>query len=388
MALSTWSGVLFAIACFLNSGSTSAVQHEAVFAPKHETVIPKWRTDLRSAIESVPLGEVFGRVREYKALPRTSLWFTNNNTIVTTLVTREDKPGLSSRDGSDSTLSLRLRPVLLSAATGKVIAIPDWPINSRDAGIVVAHDGRFIVQAGGELTLYAPDLRPLKTLKLPPPAEGDWIAHPSFTGKNVLFLPSGHRTGSWLWLETDTLQILHSWEDTQTGDVAIADDRIAMVTCTWVHNCHPEVEVRGISTDWTTIAPGYPQSSPQFISDDMVFVSGNPMRLIRTDGKVVFVEDKLTEGCWWGRAFPSADAERFVVPSCAVKGAVATLDIGGRTVLKKIFLYDSSHQKSYTVELQGPTIKNLTLFAVSPDGLQLAILNDNSVEVIQLPPLR
>jgi hypothetical protein len=326
-------------------------------------------------------------VREYKALPRTSLWFITNDTIVATLVTREDNLGLSSRDGSDSTLPLRLRPVLINAATGKVIAIPDWPINSRNAGIVVAHDGRFIVQAGSELTLYALDLRRLKKLELPALAEGDWIAHPSPTGKNVLFIPPGHKKGSWLWLETDTLQILHSWEDVQTGDVAIADDTIAMVTCTWGHNCDPELEVRGISTDWTTIAPGYRQSSPQFVSDDMVFVSGNPTRLMRTDGKVIFVEDKST-GCWWGRAFPSADAKRFVVPACAVKGAVAALDMGGRTALKKIFLYDSSHQKSYTVDIQGPAIKNLTLLAVSPDGLQLAILNDNSVEVIQLPPLR
>jgi hypothetical protein len=31
--LSTWSGVLFAIACFLSSGSTDALQHEAVFVP-------------------------------------------------------------------------------------------------------------------------------------------------------------------------------------------------------------------------------------------------------------------------------------------------------------------------------------------------------------------
>jgi hypothetical protein len=388
MALSISSGVLFAIVCFLSSGSTVALQHETALAPKDGTVGPKWRTDLRSAIENVPLGEVFGHVREYKALPRTSLWFTNNDTIVATLVTREDKLGLSSRDSSDSTQPLRLRPVFLNADTGKVIGIPDWPINSRDAGIVAVHNGRFIVQAGSELTLYASDLTPLKKLKLPELATGEWIAHPSPTGKKVLFLPPGHRTGSWLWLETDTLLISRSWEDTQTGDVAIADDWIAMVTCTWVHNCQPEVEVKGVNTDWTNIAPGYRQSSPQFISSDMVFVSGNPTRLIRTDGKVVFVEDKLAEGCWWGRAFPSADAERFVVPACAVKGAAGALDIGGHTVLKKIFLYDSSHQKSYTIDLKGPTIKNLTLLAVSPDGLQLAILNDNSVEVIQLPPLQ
>lgn len=384
MALLTSSAVLFAVACSLISGSAAA----PVITPKHETVTPKWRTNLRSVIGSAPLGQVFGRTREYKALPRTSLWFTDNNTIVATLVTREGKPSLSSRDGSDTTLPLRLRPVFLDATTGKVMATPDWPSDSRNAGIIAVHDGRFVTEVGNELTLYASDLKPLKKSKLPSLPEGDWIAHPSPTGKNILFLPPGHRAGSWLWLETDTLQILHSWEDTQNGDVTVADDKIAMITCTWSHDCEPHIQVRGIATDWKTIAPGYRQSYPQFVNEDMLLLSGNPIRLIQADGKVVFVEDTPFEGCWWGRAFPSAGGQRFVVPACAVKGAVAALDIGGHAVLKKILLYDGpSHGRSYTLDVKGPPIRDLTLFAVSPDGLQLAILNDDSVEVLRLPPL-
>jgi hypothetical protein len=58
-------------------------------------------------------------------------------------------------------------------------------------------------------------------------------------------------------------------------------------------------------------------------------------------------------------------------------------------VLKKILLYDgSSHGRSYTLDVKGPLIKDLTLFAVSPDGLRLAILNDDYVEVLRLPPLQ
>lgn len=349
--------------------------------------MPKWRISLKSAIGSPPLGKVFGRVQEYKALPRTSLWFTDNNTLVATFVIREGKGDLSSRDSVDTTLPLRLRLVFIDATSGQVLTTPDWPTDSRDAGVIAVRDGRFVTQRGSELTLYTPDLKPLKKLKLPRLTEGDWIAHTSPTGKNILFIPSGHRTGSWLWLETDTMQIIHSWEDKQTGDVTVADDKVAMITCTWSHECEPHIRVRGTTTDWKTIAPGSRQSYPQFVNEDMLLLSGSPIKLIQTDGSVVFAEDLPLEGCWWGRVSASSGGQRFVVPRCAGKGAIAALDVGQRAELKEILVYDSpSQERSYTLDLKGPTIKDLALLAVSPDGLRLAILNGDSVEVLQLPP--
>jgi hypothetical protein len=340
-------------------------------------------------IESAHLGEVFGRGRESAALPRTSLWFTDNDTLVATFVSREGSGELSTRDGSNSNLPLRLRPVFLDAATGKVLATPDWPTESRDSSIIAVHNGQFVTQGGNELTLYTPDRKPLKNLKLPPLTEDDWIAHPSPTGKNILFLPPGGGAVSWLWLETDTLQVLHSWKDTHSGDVAVADDKMAMVTCTWTFDCKHYIEVRGITTDWKTIALGSSQSFPQFVNEDMIFLSEDNTRLVQADGKVVFVEDAPFQKCWWGGAFPSAGGRRFVVPRCTGKGAISSLDIGGHTVLKEILLYDAPfYTRSYVLELKGPKIKDLTLLAVSPDGLRLAVLNDDSVEVLQLPPLQ
>jgi len=159
------SMAVIAVACFLISRTRAVPQHETVVASKHETVSPKWRTDLRSVIGSAPLGVVYGRAREYKALPRTSLWFTDNKTIVATFVTRAGKPSLSSREGSDTTLSLRLRPVFLDATTGKVVANPDWPSDDRNASIIAVHEGRFVTQVRNELTLYASDLQPLKNFE-------------------------------------------------------------------------------------------------------------------------------------------------------------------------------------------------------------------------------
>jgi hypothetical protein len=389
IVLSTYSVVLFAIACLLNSGSAPRSQSGAVTLPRHESIAPEWRTDLRSAIRGARLGEIFGQGREYKAFPRTSLWFIDNRTIIATVLIRDANPGLSGRNSSDPNASLRLRPVLLDAISGKVMATPEWLSNSRNAGIITVHEGKAVTQVGNELTLYGSDLKPLKTLKLPSVPEGDWIAHPSPTGKTILFLPPGHRTGLWLRLDTETLGVRDSWEDTQNGDVAASDDQIAMVSCTWSHDCKPAVEIRSVATGWQAIAMGYPQSYPQFVDEDLLFLSGKPSSLIHTDGQIVFTDDLPFQRCWWGRPIPAAGSQRFIVPACAVKGAAAPLDISGHEVLKKILVHDDlSNAWSYIIDVKGSTIKGLTLLAVSPDGLHLAVLAKDSVQVFSLPSLQ
>ena len=387
MALSTYSAVLFAIACFLTSGSASAPLSGTSNAPERGNLEPKWRVDLTSIVGSASLGKVFGRTREYQGLPQASLWFTSNETLVATFVTREGQPELASRDGLEASLPLRLRPVFLNANTGKVLTTLDLPTDSRNAGVIAVHDGRFVTQRGNELTLYTPDLKPLKQLKLPL-VESGWIAYPSPSGKNVLLLPSGHKAGSWLWLDTDSLQILHSWEDNQNGDVAMADDKIAMITCTWSHNCDPRLEIRTANEVWKPISPGSRQSHPQFVSDDMLFLSGHPAKLIRADGGVVFVEDRFS-GCGSGAVFPSANALRFVVPSCKLKGNASASDMGGYQLLQRIYIYDAPFQElAFVLDVGGAKSKGLMRFAVSPDGSKLAILNDESIEVLQLPAPR
>jgi hypothetical protein len=126
----------------------------AAVAQHNEPVTAKWRVDIRPAIGGTPLPVVWGRVQEFKGPPKTSLWFTDNNTLIATFVTREGKgnPKVSRRDASDETLPLRLRAVFLDAATGRITDTTDWPSQSRDAAIVATHDGKLVAQTGDELT--------------------------------------------------------------------------------------------------------------------------------------------------------------------------------------------------------------------------------------------
>jgi|HubBroStandDraft_6_1064221.scaffolds.fasta_scaffold87814_2 hypothetical protein len=395
MVLLTWLAALFAIAFCLGSTSVGAFHRQASVAPRR-AVTPTWRMDLRSTIESVPLGLVIGHGHETQLQPHTSLWFLDDATIVVTFVIHEGKgnPKLSRRDGSDENLPLELRAVFLDAVTGKVTAKLDWPSESRYASIVATHVGEFVTERGTQLTLYSKEFDELRKLELPPTKETGWVARPSPTGKNILFIAENLKTRSavpWIWIDTDGLQVLRSWEEPQSGWVGISDKWIAMAACGWVYDCEPNIEIRGLITGWKSIvsASRHQKSHPQFINDDLVFLLGHPTRMVQSDGKTVLLEDLPFEGCWWGGAVSSAGGSRLAVPSCKLTGAVAALDRGGSDVLKKILLYDAPfHGLSYVLDFQGPVIKEASLLALSPDGLQLAILNDESVEVVRLPALQ
>jgi hypothetical protein len=382
------SAAVFLLAHFLSSPSGPTVN------TANQTVAAKWTADLRAAIASAPLGEVFGRKRERQGKPRTSLLFLDNSTIVGTFITQEGaNPSLSSRDSSDPNQPLRLRAIFLDADTGKVRSTQAWPSESRLAGIVTANDGRFVTQTGTTVTLYSSDAKELKKLSLPPPPQNlnGWNAHPSPTGKNILFENSDWRTTSpksWIWVNADDLQIVRSWKEEQSGRVEISDSTIAMTTCMFPeYHCDPSLKVRGLATEWKTIAPieklGWVWA-PQFVDSETLFLPGMPWKLLQTDGKTVFTESAPFGG---SMAITSASGQRFVVPFFQSKGGVAALDIGAHGELKTISVYDAPfHARSYKLGMIGPKIKDQgTQLALSPDGSKLAILYDESVYLFQLP---
>jgi len=291
-----------------------------------------------------------------------------------------------------------LRAIFLDAGTGKVTSTQAWPSESRIAGIVAANDGKFVTQTGTTLALHSSDAKELKKLSLPPPPNEfvGWQSHSSPTGKSVLFETNDLKTTSpqsWIWVDTNTLQVLRSEREVQSGGVGISDNTIAMTACTiWFYHCEPSVEVKGLTTEWKTITPidkRSPWGGVQFVNENMLFLSGEPWRLLQTDSKVILTGTAPFEG---STAIVSAGGQRFVVPFFKLTGRVEALDIGGHGELKTISIYDAPfHERSYQFEVKGPKIRSfsdrsLAQLALSPDGSKLAILYDESVYLFQLPP--
>lgn len=365
------------------------------------SVSPTWSRDLRADVGSTPLGQVFGRKGERRGLPETSLRFLDNSTVIAAFVTREGtNPSLSSRGGSDPNQPLRLRAIILDTHAGEIRSMQAWPTEGTLARIVTARDGKFVTQSGTTLTLYSSDCNELKNLKLPalPEDVSGWHAHPSPTGKSILFTTGGLTTTSpkpWIWVDTTSLQVLHSWNQVQSGWIGISDDSIAMTACLMVeYHCDPRLEIRSLTTEWKTIAPVEKRAhwgwSPQFVNDKTVFLSGRPWKLLQTDGEVILTESPTLRG---GTALPAAGGQRFVLPFFKTVGRVEALDIGGYGELKAISIYDAPfQQRAYELEVKGAKIRSISdrsvaQLALSPDGSKLGILYNETVYLFELPPV-
>jgi hypothetical protein len=360
-----------------------------VLAAQTSSVEPVWHTTLGVDFKA-RLGVVLGKSREYRFAPKTSVWFTNNDTIAVTFVMggSADRPQLSHRaDLSNENSTLRLRALFIDAANGKITASPDWPCSSRYASIVAAYDGKFVTQTGIQLILYDHELNQLKKLRLPELKEYEWGALPSPTGRNILFVPTQLKGDSWLWVDAESLQMIRSWTETRSGYVAISDEKLAMITCIWSSECTPEVKIRSLSTDWETIMTGQKRMYLQFVDQDILFISGPTKKFIRMSGEIVY-EDRnhTTEGCGRNLMLSTADGRRLVIPNCETKGAIRSLDIGGNSILKSLLVYDLLSQvHEFNLNVKGPRIQGQMQFALSPDGSKLAVLNGETVQLFQLP---
>ncbi|MGA2611312.1 MAG: hypothetical protein ABSH01_28020 [Terriglobia bacterium] len=384
--------LVLVLSYFLSSSSAGSG------APRTESISPKWSADLRTAVAGTRLGVIAGgKGHEYEYGPQTSLWFTDDDTVVVTFVIRsaDSNPKLAHRGVSDERFALRLRAVFLDANSGRIIDTPEWPADSRLANIVAAHDGKFVTYTGEGLILYSPDRKELKKLTMPTmeaAQRADLSSSP--TGKTLLYLVKANSSVRWVWLDTDTLEVIRTWEEKPRGLLRISDSNVVMTACTmWYSKCEPEIDIKGRDdTNWKRIEVINDRRHPPvagFVDEDLLFLQGPSTRLLRTDGTMVMTEDISPQGCWGVGIVTSAGGKRFVIPSCRVKGRVESLDLSGYDELSKFLVYDAPFQgQSYVLNFKGPKIKMPISLAVSPDGSKLAVLNGESVYVFQLPVLR
>lgn len=389
---------------FLISGPCSWIAP----AEKADSIAPAWSVDLKNTLRAKPTGVVGGgQGHEYTYLPEVSLWFLDANTIVASFVTLDSGASaeLNHRNGDAAGSRLRLQLIFLDASSGRITNSFERPAQARDARIVTVHDGTFVTLTANTLTRLASDGQQLATLTLPTHSE-NWLTHHSQTGGSIVLTPLFvNKKGSSFWVDADTLRIFSSWDDTLTSSVsqsAISDNQLLRSTC-WLGYtvtatplprtagpCKSEIQVRGLHSDWRSIATSQAHVNPQFVTADLIFVPGDPATLIRADGELVLTEPqgKRSWGCFSdSAAYPASDGSRLVIPSCLQKGAMPSLDIGGRSVLKQMSIFDLAHfSHSRILNINGVKFDDYMQFAIAPDGSKFAVLHGTTIALFDLPP--
>ena len=329
--------------------------------------------------------------------PVESVWFLDNGIIaVSFLVQNTETPKLANRNSSTET-SLQVQIVLIDASDGHVLSTGFWPTHSRDSRIVAAYDEQMVIQAGTKISLVSKGFQGLRTIDLPE-SQSNWKAYTSPTYRHVLFIHPffhGRGRGPWIWISTKDLSV-RSWDDVSDNLTGISDTEIAVSSCISYLDCPDDMRIRKLDDNWHGI-PGSAndQTAPEFVTDDLLWIWNNATdrsarkpgwsgRLIRLDGTTILNED--LEGCWFSGPKVSVSGKRFVLPSCHLTGYHPSLDMGGTEIFKAIAVYDSPFtRRSHFLRVEGPKIADWASVALSPDGLELAILNGTHLELIRLP---
>jgi hypothetical protein len=372
-------------------------------------IAPAYRIDLRNIVKGPFAFIRVGPAGESRVgLPIRSVRFLDNQRLAATVVTQAPgTPALPERGQPTAASRFRLHMVLFEAETGKILATPTWPSNTRYAWIAAVNDLGFVIAAGTDLTLFSPGLEPVKGLVVPQPPTDRyahdlfWIPIQSWSGKRVLL----HAAPAWslglcLWLDAENLRVIKSWRDVVGGSLAASDDQLVMeVPQRHRDEPPPFLEISSPGGPWKRLPATINASSWQFVDQGLLYLQSDGtgdsrvpggVFLMRTDtGELSRLEPPREKNWGLGQAAVSRAGTRFVILVEQTKGAHRALDISGHDVLRALLVFDPPFTTpSFTLEVRGSRIKNPNITALSPDGRHLAVFAypDPVIEVYDLPP--
>ena len=368
---------------------------------------PLWRLNVK-ALGYAPLPWRWDeKIRMTPPLPPLS--FVGGDTIALTFVTPGEEPGLARRGQPSESLPYRLQSIFVDATMGKARGRSEWPTASDRAGIVPAGADGFVVVTPDRLALYSSDLRLLKQLdlSLTDLAQGAyWLVSPSPDGKCMVIMYAGRSDEySYLWLNLDGLQMVRSWTEdghknvwkgsepfmVRGGDFgAIYDHRMVIPF-------PPEgFLIRELDGPWRLVhARTLPGLVLAFLNREVLFSLGQGgefsratarLTLVRTDGEVL-LDQTFPRRQLVRRTASSSDGRRLAVALDLEKGGSAVLDIAPHYSLSRVIVYDlSAREWVYSLDGKSQGIKSISGLALSPNGSQLALINqDGILEVYRLP---
>ncbi len=371
---------------------------------------PLWVTDLRTA----------GCPSAVRSLPNVRLAFLTEDLLLVTfwgVQSREDLPLSPNRQ-------LFLHAMVFDVPNGAIRSKVNWPFSESEWFALFPGDGgRFLFRLGKKLYLSTADLTTLKEFELPSsgkPGE-DWTVKESASRKTLIventFLDgfetkrmdsvtverglqhysyrSPRRRRVYYALNTSDLTERARWEDIHPFKSA-SDNSLAVAG--WPEDDWPlgdQIYINAIGKSlWRAIYhrplkmfPGH----PTLLSDQLLVVAGDGVKLLSTNGKVLFADRRFSRNDLIGPdPLIAQDASRFAV--VVTKERTPFLSDFSFDVSSRLIVYDvESRTRVYDFALQHPVHWAMDWLGqhagLSPSGSHLAYTSDGKIEVYELPNL-
>lgn len=345
--------------------------------------------------------------------PFNPIVYLRSGQVVVDYVVRVATEGLPERDRPDTSLPFRLHALFIDTATGKLRSEREWPTASARSVVLRSSGANFVVFTPDELLLYSPGLELLRELHLPLRSEATWET----------WTPSTSPQGRYLLVRYEREANSNTGVDATTSRAVSGQQRDAPNPTT----PHAKVGLHLIDTEelrmlgsWTAELGTDRSGLPRCISDEGFLVLGD--RIERFDrpwepffpltpslgcfiddevlfkgrgerGRLFGLELRDTHGqVFFAHNFPqNHDILPPIVGSCSAgkrlafafykgKGGVASLDIAPHYSLRRIIVFDvPSRQWVYNLDGKRQRITKLSGLALSADGTQLAVIDQNGI---------
>ena len=377
----------------------------------HEQSTPQhllWVADLRTA----------GYPGTVRSLPDIRLSFLTKDLLLVTFwsVENQDNPP------SSPLRDLFLHAMVFDVSQGAILSKVDWHFSeSQWFALYPAHGGRFFFRLGKKLYLTTPDLAISKEFELPSsgkPGE-DWFVEESASRKTLIientFLDgfetkrmdavsvergiehyryrSQRRRRLYYALDTNDLTERARWEDIHP--FKSASDNLLAVTG-WPADEWPlgdQVYVNAVGKAlWRAIYrrplkmfPGH----PALLTDQLLVLAGDGVKLLTTDGEVLFADRQFSRNDLIGPdPLTAQDASRFAV--VVSKQRTPFLSDFSFDVSSRLIVYDVGlRARICDFALRYPVHWGMSWLgqhaALSPSGSLLAYTSDGKIEVYELP---
>src|SRR6266850_1197449 len=319
----------------------------------------------------------------------TRLAFADSEHLVVTFISSD--PGTpSEREGRPDSFRLRLHIVVFEIRTGQVGAKRDWPTPNPNDGGVAGHDGKIVVRAGDELTLYDTTLKALKVTDTAPvhtPHRGLFSVCTSPTGRFLLLDFSSSVHTQYSWMNVDNLGTLQSFSES-LFPLSISDTEIGGWRNTQARQS--EFVIRKPNEPGRVMAlPNHRSTKVAFVNEDTIAIESgySPMPLVRTDGTLIESIAPHTHE-WFSRVTPSAEGHRFAFTGSRIRNIFEILE-PHRTweYVQRVYIYDMpTHTFTCDVKVKHSARNRDFPLALSPNGSTLAFLDGESLKVYKLPP--